>query len=501
MAYLMGIDLGTSSLKVLIVDVEGNVKAESSRSYQFDSPYTGYAEQEGDTWWGACRDALREALSALDCPAAEVKAIGFSGQMHGLVALDKENRVIRPVILHCDTRSGEQVQEINAILEGKKLRNSQYNAVYTGFLLTSLVWLREKEPENYSRIYKAALPKDFLKLKLCGEIATDYSDASGTLAFDVEKLCWSSEVLDALDVPLSFFPPCFASDYPVGRVTKATAVETGLAEGTIVVNGGADQIMQMAGNGAIQNGQATVNIGTSGMVCFQTNRPIHNPAFSTNLFCAHQKGHWLLMGAMISAGLSFKWISGLLGDKDYRKLDAEIAELTPGSGGLLFLPYLNGERCPNMDPNLSGAFLGLNLDTRRVHLARAVMEGVTYTLTQCMEVCSGLGLSFNELIASGGGAQSPVWLQMQADIYNVPLKTTVLQEQASIGAAAVAGSGAGIFSSISEACSALVKYKDTLWLPDPSRHQIYEEYYGLFKDASTRGAVTLQRLTKLGRRR
>jgi xylulokinase len=502
MAYLMGIDLGTSSLKVLILDTGGTIKAESSRDYQFDSPYNGYAEQDPEVWWTACRDCIREALSVLDAPAAEIKALGFSGQMHGLVGLDKENHVIRPVILHCDARSGEQVQKINAILDEKKLRNSQYNAVCTGFLLTSLLWLRENEPGNYLRINTVMLPKDFLKMKLCGEISTDYSDASGTLAFDAEKLCWSSELLDALDIPLSFFPPCFASDYPVGRVTQLAAVETGLSEGTLVVNGGADQVMQMAGNGAIQNGQATVNIGTSGMVCFQTNRPIHNPAFSTNLFCAHQKGNWLLMGAMRSAGLSFKWISGVLSNtKDYRKLDSEIAKAAPGSGGLLFLPYLNGERCPYMDSNLSGAFLGLNLNSGKVHLARAVMEGVTYSIAQCIEVCRGLGLGFDILIASGGGARSALWLQMQADIYNVPIKTTILEEQACVGAAAVAGSGAGLFKTTGEACDTLVKYKDKIWVPDSSRNRIYQEYYGVFKEAFTGSGKTLARLTELGRKR
>jgi xylulokinase len=499
--YLLGIDLGTSSVKALIVDTEGKVKAESSRAYQFDSPHNGYAEQDAEVWWAACRDCIREALAASALPPPELKALSFSGQMHGLAALDKDRRVIRPVILHCDARSDTQVRQIRDVVAEKKLQASHYNPIYTGFLLSSLVWMKEKEPENYRRIRHGLLPKDFLKLKLCGEITTDYSDASGTLAFDVAQVRWSEQTLNALDIPGEFFPECFASDYPVGTVTRAAAAETGLAEGTLVVNGGADQVMQMAGNGAVRNGQATVNIGSSGMVCFQSDRAIFNPALDTNIFCAHQKGNWLIMGAMITAGLAFKWISGISSGRDYRKLDGEIAKLSPGSGGLIFLPYLIGERCPHMNPHLSGAFLGLNINTGGAHLARSVMEGVTFALKQCIEVCNGLGLGFDTLIASGGGARSAVWLQMQADVYNVPLKTTLLEEQASIGAAAAAASGAGLFKTIGDACDALVKYRDTIWIPDPSRQRIYQEYYGLFKEAFTESSKTLERLTKMGRQR
>lgn len=501
MPYLMGIDLGTSSLKALIVDTAGNVKAESSQAYQFDSPYNGYAEQDAEVWWAACRDCIREALEKSALPPSELRALSFSGQMHGLAALDKDRRVIRPVILHCDARSDKQVRRIKEVAAEKKLRASHYNPINTGFLLSSLLWMRDNEPEQYRRIRHVLLPKDFLKMKLCGEITTDYSDASGTLAFDVAQVRWSGETLDALDIPREFFPECFAADYPAGRVTREAALETGLARGTLVVNGGADQVMQMVGNGAVRNGQATVNIGSSGMVCFQSDRAIYNPALSTNIFCAHQKGNWVLMGAMRTAGLAFKWISGLAPGGDYRKLDGEIAKLPPGSGGLIFLPYLIGERCPHMNSNLSGAFLGLNLNTGGAHMARSVMEGVTFALKQCIEVCSGLGLGADTLIASGGGARSAVWLQMQADIFNVPLKTTMLEEQASIGAAAAAGSGAGLFKTIGEACNALVKYRDTIRTPDPSRQGIYQEYYGLFKESFIESGKTLERLTELGRQR
>jgi xylulokinase len=496
---MMGIDLGTSSLKVIILDTEGNIQAESSKGYQFDSPFNGYAEQNPDVWWQACCDCIGNALGRLNRPSSTIKGVSFSGQMHGLVMLDKNRGVIRPAILHCDSRSAVQVKKINSRFEEKNLRFGRFNPVYTGFLVTSLLWVQDNEPENYERLRHVFLPKDFLKMKLCGEITSDFSDASGTLAFDIERERWSRDILDALNIPLDFFPPCFPTDYAAGKVTKEAAMKTGLTEGTAVINGGADQVMQAVGNGAIAPGYATVNIGSSGQVCFQSDKPIQNPDLSTNTFCGYRHGMWITMGASMCSGLALKWFCDLFDTTDYRKLDEEIAKLKPGSGGLVFLPYLNGERTPHVNPNLSGMFMGLNLNTGKTHMARSVMEGVSYALMQCIEVCGSLGLRAGELIASGGGARSPLWLQMQADVYNVPLKTTVLQEQAGIGAAAAAGSGCGLFASIDEACSALIRYKDKIYVPNPAAHRIYQEYYQIFKEAYTGSRETIQRITELGR--
>ena len=498
MSYMMGIDLGTSSLKVVIIDTAGNIQAESSRAYQFDAPFNGCAEQRTEIWWAACCHCIREALAKAAVPVSEVKGLGFSGQMHGIVPLDKDRQVIRPAILHCDARSAEQVRQINALFEDKKIPGSRLNPVYTGFLLTSLLWIKQNEPAHFDHIRHVFLPKDYLRMRLCGEISSDYSDASATLAFDIEGFRWSEEILKALDIPREFFPACFATAYPVGKVTKQAAAETGLAQGTVVVSGGGDQVMQAIGNGAIHPGMATVNIGSSGQVCFQSDAPVRNPKLSTNTFCAYEKGRWIVMGAIMSAGLALKWLNGLFPAADYRQLDEEAGKIPPG-GGLIFLPYLNGERTPHVNPNLSGMFMGLNLNTTRIHLARAVMEGVSYALMQCIEVCGGLGLRTGELIASGGGARSPLWLQMQADIFNIPLKTTVTEEQAGIGAAAAAGVGAGLFGSVDEACGALIKYHDKKYSPNAANHRIYQEYYQLFKDAYRGSAETLQRITELAR--
>jgi xylulokinase len=498
---MMGIDLGTSGLKVIIIDTDGNIKAESSQSYKFDSPYNGYAEQNAGVWWSACCTCIREALAKLDASASFIRSLSFSGQMHGIVPLDKNSKVIRNVILHCDARSGEQAAKINALFKENKIAASRFNPVYTGFLLTSLQWMKEKEPPNYNNIRYVCLPKDYLKMRLCSEICSDYSDASATLAFDIENVLWSKEIIEAVKIQEEFFPECFASYNAIGKVSKEAAAETGLSEETIVVNGGGDQIMQAIGNGAIKPGSATVNIGSSGQVCFQSDKPVYNPALSTNTFCAYEKGRWLLMGATMSAGLSLKWLSKLLNDGSFKELDNEAEKIPPGSGGLIFLPYLNGERTPHVNPDLSGMFMGLNLNTTKTHLARAVMEGVAFSLNQCLLVCGELGLRAKELIASGGGARSGVWLQMQADVFNIPLKTTVAGEQAGLGAAITAGTGAGIFSSIEEACLKLVKYNEKIYIPNPANYGIYKEYFELYKEAYSGSCETLTKITKLGRKR
>jgi len=498
---MMGIDLGTSSLKVSIIDHSGAIRAQSSKSYRFDSPFGGYAEQDPEIWWIACRECIQEGLKTLRTSPAEVKSVGFSGQMHGAVLLDRESRVVRPAILHCDTRSGRQVEYLGERVKSANSKRKIFNPLYTGFLLPSLLWVRDNEPELYGKVTQVCLPKDYLKLKLCGEVVSDYSDASATLAFDVEGLCWSDELLAAVDVPRELFPECLDSSAVVGTVSRRASEETGLSEGTIVVNGGGDQVMQAIGNGVTGQGMATVNIGSSGQVCFQCERPILNPCLSTNTFCSFRRGKWITMGATMSAGLSLKWFTGLLGETDYSKVNDEIAEMRPGSGGLIFLPYLNGERTPHVNPDLSGAFFGINVNTSKFQMARAVMEGVAYSLMQCIEVCKSLGLNASELIASGGGARSAPWLQLQADIYGIPLKTSVNQEQAGTGAAITAGVGSGVFGSVEEACACVVKYSDKVYLPNMENNRNYQDYYVLFKKIYRNCHEEIQQVTALGRRR
>ena len=499
MALLMGIDLGTSGLKTIVVDEAGQVKALSKRSYVFDSPRSGYAEHDPDAWWNTCVETVQEALAKCGCAADEIAGVSFSGQMHGLVTLDRNFRPVRPAILHCDARSGKQVLEMKRRLGADGIQTLVMNPIYTGFLLPSLLWVRENEPAHYDKIRYVCLPKDYLKLKMTGELSSDFSDASATLAFDIKENNWSSQILDRMEIPRFFFPQCYATTQHAGCISPAAARETGLIAGTVVAAGGGDQVMQGIGNGMVNVGDATVNIGSSGQVSFQIDRPVLNPQLNTNMFCGYQQGRWLLFGATMTAGLSLEWWHRNSGHLDYGILDREVEQTAPGSGGVLFLPYLNGERTPHLDPNLSGAFLGINIGSTHAHLTRAVMEGVAYSLMQCIEICGSLGFHAKSLVASGGATRSRPWLQLQADIYNTPLRVSETQEQAGLGAAIAAGVGAGIYADIQAGCQAAVRYREEIIFPDADRHETYQQYYALYKEAFLSGQNILDKLTVLAR--
>ena len=500
MALLMGIDLGTSGLKTIVIDETGEVKALSSRSYTFDSPRGGFAEHHPDAWWQACAETVSEALAKCGGCADNIAGVSFSGQMHGLVTLDSEYRPVRPAILHCDARSGKQVEDLRRMLGTDGIRSLMMNPVYTGFLLPSLLWVRENEPENFEKIRHVCLPKDYLKMKMTGELSSDYSDASATLAFDIKNDTWSEEILRRVQISASLFPNCYETTQEAGRVCTDAAKRTGLKAGTIVAAGGGDQVMQGIGNGMVHAGDATVNIGSSGQVSFQIDRPVLNPDLNTNMFCGYKKGRWILFGATMTAGWSFEWWHRNSGNVDYAQLDHEVAQTPPGSGGIIFLPYLNGERTPHVDPNLSGALMGLNIGTTRAHMTRAVMEGVAYSLMQCIEICGVLGFHAEWLVASGGAARSKPWLQLQADVYNTPLRVSETEEQAGLGAAIAAGVGSGVFDNLEEGCRAAVHYRSEIVLPDSKRHDIYRQYYALYKDAHHAGRDVLDRLSALGRK-
>lgn len=501
MAYLMGIDLGTSSLKTLIMDEDGQIKAVCASDYQFASPHNGYAEHDPKEWWDACCLTIRQALEKSGADPEEIAGLSFSGQMHGAVLLDEKKEVIRPAILHCDARSAVQVEYIKQTLGMERVRQLMMNPVYSGFMLPSLLWVRDNEPENYEKVRYVCLPKDYIKFKLTGEITSDYSDASATLAFDIQNGTWSEEILKILSVPSDIFPKCFRTDEAVGTVCEAAARETGLSVKTVVVAGGGDQVMQGIGNGITQLGGASVNIGTSGQVSFQSDRPVLNPKLSTNTFCGYKRDRWFTMGAIMNAGLSLKWCNRLLGQKDYNKINEAVDKVKPGSGGVIFLPYLNGERTPHVNPDISGEFVGLNINTGPAELTRSVMEGVSFALMQCIEICGELGLKAKDyMVASGGGSRSGPWLQLQADIYDIPLRVIETEEQASLGAAIAAGVGAGIYKDIEEGCRRTVRYKDILVVPSADAHKVYEEYYQLFKEIYQVGSGVLNKVTLLGRR-
>lgn len=499
MAYLIGVDLGTSSLKTVLIDEDGNQLAISSKKYSISSPKQGYAEQDPAVWWGGCASCINACIESSSACAADIKGVSFSGQMHGLVALDSEYNVIRPAILHCDTRSTEQVEKIKSAIASPPLQ-TDFNPVYTGFLLSSLLWMKDKEPLLYEKIRYVMLPKDYLRFMLTGVIATDYSDASGTLAFDVKNLCWSKELLERLCISLELFPAVYQTYDLCGKVTAAAALLTGLREGTPVAAGGGDQVMQALGNGVTGPSLGTVNIGTSGQVSYISDSPVFNQDCGTNTFCSYEKGKWFTMGAIMSAGHSLQWFTDLFKDLDYQSLDRDINTQSGGVSGILFLPYLSGERTPHMNPNLRGVMAGLSHDTNREEMALSIMEGVAFALYQCMQVCDKTGLTARKMVVSGGGAQSRIWCRILANVFNTALYRTVGSEQAAIGAAIVAGIGIGIYKNVEEGCRRVVKYESEVIIADIEMHKKYMDYYALYLETSDANRLLLEKLTALNKK-
>lgn len=498
MAYLLGIDLGTSSLKALIVDEAGREISFGAQKYRFTIPHNGYAEQWPEAWWNACCLACREAMAANRIAPGDIGAIGISGQMHGTVAFDSAMRVIRPAILHCDARTGRQNAYINKKLAAENPAELLMNPVCSGFMLPSLLWLRDNEPQHYEKIRHVALPKDYLRCRMTGELASEYSDASATLLFDLRNGCWSEKILRLFQIPSSILPAVHESAQTAGRLTAPAAEEMGLAAGTPVAYGGGDQVMQAIGNGVIGEPGATLNVGSSAQICFPVARIIENPRGNTNFFQGFDRNHWIEMAATLNGGLCFQWISGILGEKDWDHLNAEIAKIPPGCGGLVFLPYLGGERSPHRNADIRGSFSGLSYGTTRYEMARAVMEGVTFALYDCYRLCLGLGLGAERFVTSGGGARSPQWRQIQADVMGKPLLRTVSEEQASVGAAITAGVCAGIYRDIADGCRAAVRYRDEVTEPDLQNHAVYAQYFTIYRKLFSAQRDVIEELTRLG---
>lgn len=499
MKCYVGIDVGTSSAKALAVDRDGNVLAVHREEYDLLSPHGGWSEQAPEAWWTACASALRDLTRDVATLGGQIEAMAVSNQMHSLVMLDPERRVLRPAILHNDARTGAQMRQIAGTLgpEGERLT---HNPIVNGMTLPSLLWVRDNEPENYARLRWVLTPGDYVRLRLTDRLATDHANASATLLYDFEAGGWSRRTMGLFDLDPDWFPPCFDSDEAAGTVTEAAGRETGLLPGTPVVFGGADQVMQSVGCGAIFPGMATVNIGSGGQVCVQTERLMDNPAAGVNALVGLYRDRHYMMGANTNAGSAYKWFCReILREADYDALNREIADVPPGSEGLVFLPYLNGERCPHRSAELSGVFWGMTYHTQRRHMARAVMEGVAYSLLDCLNACVDSGARVERMTALGGAVNSPAWLQIQADVYNLPLRTTASREQAVLGAAIAAAVGCSAFSGFGEACGRMVRYSEEAVMPSPRRHDVYMRYYDLYRRIYRKAVTELEEVTRLGR--
>jgi xylulokinase len=499
MGLLLGIDLGTSSVKALLVDEEGRALAVRGAEYPILIPHPGFAEQDPAAWWRCTCKVVAQVIAEAGVRPAEIKGIGLSGQMHGMVPLDAGGELIGPAVIWPDQRSRREVEEIYRAVGRETFTAQTLNPLYPGFTLASLGWLRRHEPERYGRLATIILPKDFLRLRLTGTVGTDTSDASATLAFNTAEGRWSRPIIDCLRLPASLFPSCSDSTDVVGTVTTAAAAETGLAAGTPVVAGGSDQPMQAIGNGLTSPGSLSITIGTGGQLYSVSEKPLLNPRLNTHTFCNVMPRQWYVMAATLSAGLSLSWLrENILMDHSFASVAAEVEAAPPGSEGLLFLPYLAGERTPHLNPDARAVFFGLTLKHTRGHMTRAVMEGVGYSLRDCREILQSLGVTSDRLIGSGGGARSSQWLQIQADILGRPIHTTSSPEQASLGAAIVAGVGVGVYPDIPRGCEAVVRPSMRVTEPIEANVRLYEEGYQLYHELYHDTSRLFGKLNRIG---
>ncbi len=484
MPYLIGIDIGTSGTKTCLFDADGTLVASATGEYPLYQPENGWAEQNPADWWQATVETLRTVTTGID--ASAIAGIGFSGQMHGLVMLDEGGDVIRPSIIWCDQRTASECAEIEATVGHEKLLSITANPALTGFTASKILWVRNHEPENYARCRHILLPKDYIRYKLTGVFATDVSDASGMQLLDIGGRCWSDEILTLLQIDKSLLATVYESPEVTGQITEEVSRLTGLAVGTPVVAGAGDNAAAAVGTGIVTEGDAFVTVGTSGVIFAHTDNMVMDPAGRVHTFCCAVPGKWHVMGVTQAAGLSLKWFANqccadLTGEDRYTVMTAEAETSHIGSNRLLYLPYLMGERTPHLDADARGMFFGLSGSHTRGDMIRAVMEGVSYSLRDCLEVLRAMGVHPENITACGGGARSPLWRGMMANLFGTPIRTAFSAEGAALGAAILAGVGTGVYASVEEACQKLVQIQDTV-LPDASASATYEPYYALYRE-------------------
>jgi xylulokinase len=488
----LGLDVGTSGVKAVLVDVRGKVRGAATGPLGVQAPQPGWAEQRPDDWWRAARLAIKGALRKAKARAADVAAVGLSGQMHSSVFLDGKSAPIRPALLWCDGRTTAECREITERLGEGRLKEWVRNPALEGFTLPKVLWLRKHEPDAFARLSKVVLPKDYVRLKLTGVLATDPSDASATLMYDVAGGRWCVPLMQELGLDPGLLPEVIPSAGIAGRVTAAAAKATGLAEGTPVVTGGADNACGAIGVGVVTPGEVVASWGTSGTVLAPFAEPVGDPQLRAHTFCHAVPGTFYVMGVMLTAGGAFAWYRRELaqggggGNGNARKsgdgpgLDAEAASVAPGAEGVTFLPYLQGERTPHRDASARGALVGLSLAHGRAHVTRAVLEGICFGLRDSLEIVRSLGLDVREVLVTGGGAASRFVRRLQADVYGLPVVPVDAAEGPAVGAALLAAVGAGAFPDVVTACRRTVKRKPAE-KPDEARHRAYEIPYARFR--------------------
>ncbi|MDR3576537.1 MAG: xylulokinase [Anaerolineaceae bacterium] len=475
---LMGIDLGTSGTKTVIVDVEGNLLANALYDYSINAPQPGWAEQNSETWYRAALTTMSQALRQSGLAAESIVAISLGGQMHTTVCLDKKGKALRPAILWADQRSRQQVDQVYRQLGTEKLYAWTGNPLATGFMLASWLWLRENEPDLCRSTATLLLPKDYLRYRLTGVLGSEPSDAASTLLFDPVHWKWSEPLLSALQIDPGLLPDIHDSWEIAGGLLSEVAEATGLRSGTPVIYGGSDQALQSLAQGVIEPGLISCTIGTGGQLFSSTLKPLPDPALRIHFFCHVLPQVWHLEAATLAAGLSLKWLrDNVVTGQDYQSLANMASQIAAGAEGLLFLPYLAGERTPLMDPNARAAFVGLTLRHDRRHMARAVMEGVVFGLRQGLDLMIEMGTPLERILASGGATRHPLWLQLQADIFQRPVYASSTQEATARGAALLAGVGAKVYEDSRDACKQTVRQIGNPVLPQPENARLYEDIY------------------------
>ena len=485
----LGIDVGTGGSRALLVDERGAVRAGFTAVHEdMAMARPMWAEQRPENWWDAVVAAIRGVLAESGTKGTEIKGIGLSGQMHGLVILDAAGQVIRPSLIWCDQRSQQQVDFVNAKVGREKVLEYTANPVLTGFTLPKLLWVRDNEPAHFARVRKMLLPKDYVRFRLTGEFASEVSDASGTSVFDVVQRRWSWEMMDTLGLDRAILPACFESSEVTGQITAEVAALTGLAAGTPVVGGGGDQAASAVGNGIVEEGIVSCTIGTSGVVFAHMEKVAYDPAGRVHTFCHAVRDKWHVMGVTQGAGLSLQWLRNqLFPGASYDSLTAEAAQTSPGAQGLFWLSYLMGERTPHLDATIRGGWVGLTAKHTRADLIRAVIEGVSYSLRDCLEIVEGLGVPVASVRASGGGAKSEFWRGLLASIFDRRVVTLETQEGSAYGAALLALAGTGAYASVPEVCRAAIRETASV-SPQASEaafyaraHRIYQSMYPALK--------------------
>ncbi len=492
MRYLLGLDIGTSGTKTALFDEYGTTIKTSTYGYELYQPQAMWAEQNPEDWWQACVKGISDVIKESGISSKDIKGIGLSGQMHGLVLLDNEYKIIRNSIIWCDQRTEKQCEYMTKVIGKEKLIKITGNPPLTGFTLSKLLWVRDNEPENYNKIYKILLPKDYIRFKLTGEFATEVSDASGMQILDINSRTWSDELIEKLNINKSILPKVYESVVVTGNVKKDVATITGLASGTPVVGGAGDQAAGAVGSGIVKEGVISTVIGSSGVVFASTDTPRFDIKGRVHTLCHAIPNKWHVMGVTQGAGLSLKWFKENFCRKEieeskelkiniYDYLTDEASRSKPGSNGVIYLPYLMGERTPHIDPNVKGGFLGVSLINNHGDFIRSILEGVGFSLKNCLDIIEDMNVKIRDIRVSGGGAESVLWRQILADIFNKPLKTVKASEGPALGVAILAGVGVGIYPSVEEACDKIIKCNNNIEC-NIDNFEIYNKIYKVYNE-------------------